>query len=141
MEHVEPVGLFTLLLLGLLAWVALRIRTRSRLSSLPLPPGPKPLLIIGNLLDMPTKNMPPLLHDLAEKYGEQPLRHRIRRHKHSNGVCRLKRRSDVSQRLWTTHAGGRLIRRSIFPPREPVFQHIRQASSRHGGIVSAQLPI
>ena len=82
MEHVEPVGLFTLLLLGLLAWVALRTRTRSRLSSLPLPPGPKPLPIVGNLLDMPTKNMPPLLHELAEKYGEQPLRHRLRRLEH-----------------------------------------------------------
>ncbi|KAH9941591.1 O-methylsterigmatocystin oxidoreductase [Epithele typhae] len=43
---------------------------RSRSSKLPLPPGPKPLPIIGNLLDMPMTNMAPALHRLSAIYGD-----------------------------------------------------------------------
>ena len=71
MAYVQPADLLLPLLLGLLVWAALRTRVRSRLSVSPLPPGPKPLPIIGNLLDMPTKNMAPLLHEMGKKYGEQ----------------------------------------------------------------------
>ncbi|OSD04423.1 CyP450 monooxygenase [Trametes coccinea BRFM310] len=35
-----------------------------------LPPGPKPLPLIGNVLDMPTKNLGPSFRDLNAKYGE-----------------------------------------------------------------------
>ena len=35
-----------------------------------LPPGPKPLPILGNLFDMPTKNLGPSFNALTEKYGE-----------------------------------------------------------------------
>ncbi|KAI0674474.1 cytochrome P450 [Trametes maxima] len=37
---------------------------------LPLPPGPKPLPIIGNALDMPTKNLGSSFQKLTTKYGE-----------------------------------------------------------------------
>ncbi|KAL1946267.1 hypothetical protein VTO73DRAFT_15394 [Trametes versicolor] len=37
---------------------------------MPLPPGPKALPILGNLLDMPTKRLGPSLRDLADKYGD-----------------------------------------------------------------------
>ncbi|KAJ8502251.1 hypothetical protein ONZ51_g72 [Trametes cubensis] len=35
-----------------------------------LPPGPKPWPILGNLFDMPTKNLGPSFNALTEKYGE-----------------------------------------------------------------------
>ncbi|EIW55318.1 O-methylsterigmatocystin oxidoreductase [Trametes versicolor FP-101664 SS1] len=38
--------------------------------SLPLPPGPRPLPILGNLFDMPTKQLGPSLRDMADKYGD-----------------------------------------------------------------------
>ncbi|KAI0676518.1 O-methylsterigmatocystin oxidoreductase [Trametes maxima] len=54
--------------LALLVLAALwRFRSRSVLS---LPPGPKPLPIIGNLLDMPTKRQAPILRELGKKYGD-----------------------------------------------------------------------
>lgn len=70
MAYFQFADLLLLLLLALLAWAALRIRVGSRLSVAPLPPGPKRLPVIGNLLDMPTKNMAPLLHEMGKKYGE-----------------------------------------------------------------------
>ncbi|RDX44589.1 CyP450 monooxygenase [Lentinus brumalis] len=38
--------------------------------NLPLPPGPKPLPIIGNALDVPTEQMGQRLKELTEKYGD-----------------------------------------------------------------------
>ena len=38
-------------------------------SSLPLPPGPKPLPIIGNLLDMPSKDRARKFWDIGRAYG------------------------------------------------------------------------
>ncbi|KAI0642608.1 O-methylsterigmatocystin oxidoreductase [Trametes meyenii] len=56
---------FTLVLL-----LVARLR-RSRVRSvLSLPPGPKPLPIIGNLLDMPTKRQAPILREMGKKYGD-----------------------------------------------------------------------
>ena len=34
-----------------------------------LPPGPRPLPLIGNVLDMPTKNLGPSFRELTAKYG------------------------------------------------------------------------
>ncbi|KAI0367632.1 O-methylsterigmatocystin oxidoreductase [Pilatotrama ljubarskyi] len=57
-----------LIILGAFAGIVLwRRRDRSRF---PLPPGPKPLPIIGNLFDMPTKRYGPALRDLGAKYGD-----------------------------------------------------------------------
>ena len=136
MGYVGPVGLLSLLL-GLLAWVALRIRARFYLSSLPFPPGPKPLPIIGNLLDMPTKNMAPVLHEMAKKYGSLSF-HSPRIFRHLTRTCELERGSNVSRRINAAHTGGRLVRRGVGPSGNPLFQHIRQTSSRYGGIVSAR---
>lgn len=36
---------------------------------MPLPPGPRALPILGNLLDMPTRRLGPSLRDMAHKYG------------------------------------------------------------------------
>ena len=37
---------------------------------LPLPPGPKPLPLIGNTLDFPTKRQGVALRDMSLQYGE-----------------------------------------------------------------------
>ncbi|KAI0705578.1 CyP450 monooxygenase [Earliella scabrosa] len=55
--------------IGLL--VLWRIGTsRSRRSSLPLPPGPTPLPIIGNMLDVPQKDMEAGFRKLNKQYGD-----------------------------------------------------------------------
>lgn len=64
-DMAHPAVLVAILLL-LTAVVLWRRRTRSHM---PLPPGPRALPILGNLLDMPTKRLGPSLRDLADKYG------------------------------------------------------------------------
>ncbi|KAI0350839.1 O-methylsterigmatocystin oxidoreductase [Trametes cingulata] len=54
---------------SLIAAACLLRRHKSR-SSRPLPPGPTPLPIVGNLLDMPTKRLGPAFRDMAKKYGD-----------------------------------------------------------------------
>ena len=54
-----------------------------------LPPGPRPLPLIGNVLDMPTKNLGPSFRELTAKYGtlrfalsdNAPPKHIGRRHR------------------------------------------------------------
>ncbi|KAH9855895.1 cytochrome P450 [Lenzites betulinus] len=43
---------------------------RRRTAQQPLPPGPRALPIIGNALDLPTKNMPAVVQDLCSRHGE-----------------------------------------------------------------------
>ena len=72
----QALPLLQLAFLCLLVGVVLKLRAhRNRTSTpFPLPPGPPPLPMVGNLFDMPTRNMPPALHELSKKYGQ----HRVR---------------------------------------------------------------
>ena len=56
------------LALGVVALLV--VRKARRRSTLPLPPGPPGLPILGNALDMPKSDMPEKLRQMSAKYGE-----------------------------------------------------------------------
>ncbi len=47
-------------------------QSRSSSGKLPLPPSPPGYPIIGNLLDVPTRDMEPAFRDMNAKYGTVP---------------------------------------------------------------------
>ncbi|OJT08570.1 O-methylsterigmatocystin oxidoreductase [Trametes pubescens] len=56
--------------LGVILILVYVIFLRRRKPSLPFPPGPPGLPVIGNALDIPTTNIARRLHDLAAQYGK-----------------------------------------------------------------------
>ena len=69
MTRIDPAEPLVLVLLALIACFVLYARSRHDKAALPLPPGPKSLPIVGNLLDLPAKDQPLAFHALCEKYG------------------------------------------------------------------------
>nr|VWO95057.1 N/A [Ganoderma boninense] len=74
MEVASPLTLPVLAGIFLVASLYLYSRSlaawQSRSRRLPLPPGPKPLPIIGNMLDWPTHNQWRALRDMSAQYGD-----------------------------------------------------------------------
>ena len=62
-----PSGLAVLIVAGFLVWLL----TKRSKQHLPFPPGPKPLPVIGNLLDMPHEKEWLVYQQWAHKYGER----------------------------------------------------------------------
>lgn len=61
-----PGGLTIVAILGLLTWIL----TKKSKSGLPFPPGPKPLPLIGNLLDIPHEKEWLVYQQWAKIHGE-----------------------------------------------------------------------
>jgi hypothetical protein len=66
--HVTKLDSVALLILGVLIVL---LRSRSRRNSAALPPGPKPLPIIGNAFDLPAQEQWLALSEMAQRFGAQ----------------------------------------------------------------------
>jgi hypothetical protein len=67
--HVTTLDSVALLILGVL--IALLLRSPSRRNSAALPPGPKPLPIVGNAFDLPAQEQWLALSEMAQTFGAQ----------------------------------------------------------------------
>jgi hypothetical protein len=63
----------TFLSLSITLFVALLVRkyVKSRRQHPPYPPGPKPKPLIGNVLDLPTKDVPNVYIEWGKKYNSE----------------------------------------------------------------------
>ncbi|KDR70119.1 hypothetical protein GALMADRAFT_254949 [Galerina marginata CBS 339.88] len=67
--YAPPPFVFALFLCFTVLWLCNRQRTYTGFKSLPYPPGPTPLPIVGNLFDIPRSNETAIYQGLAKQHG------------------------------------------------------------------------
>ena len=107
----------TLWYITLMFGIALIYMVRSRRGV--YPPGPRPLPVVGNALDMPRKHVGQELKALTDIYSE-PCRHTSVM-VDINPVSTI-RRYHISQRIWTANYHCRIHENCTGPPRKAVLE-------------------
>lgn len=117
-------SLLALAVAGYLAWT---LGTKSR-SRLPLPPGPKPFPIIGNMLDIPQKKEKETYDQWYHKYGASVVCIKLCH----TGITKRFRRYRAHLIQWPAHCCSELGQGGNRPLRASLRYLLKPASDRHG---------